>query len=219
MQTSKIKTLIIIALGSVVALLSTCEFAKTDPSLKTENQDTLFYSQWKKEKTQKLELVAKFESRIATLQKQKDSLDNSIKSSKAAIVVARTKTEILQKRLKDAIKAIEPIDSLCYDTLTPLIDSLVFSQNVSDSTCDDTIDLLQITLANRDTTIFLQNQMEGTLRDLNKESELRNQYLTEKLNVAYKAQRKKTRQNKILAGGLLILSGITASLLITQSLK
>lgn len=219
MQPTKIKTIIIIALVSIVALLSTCEFAKTIPSEKVETYDSLFYQQWRAENKQKLELIQTYEAKIQVLQVQNDSLAISLKKSKTKILIDRAKRDLIQQRVQDVIKNVDSTETLAVDAIAPLLDSLIFTQQVSDSSCDDTIDLLQITVANRDTTIAMQNRIAESLRDLNKESELRNQYLTEQLNIAFKSQRKKARQNKILAGGLLILSGITTSILITHSLK
>ncbi|MGZ3930994.1 MAG: hypothetical protein ACXVP0_06390, partial [Bacteroidia bacterium] len=57
------------------------------------------------------------------------------------------------------------------------------------------------------------------LRDIQRQQEIDNQVLTEQLNTAWKMQRRKTQQNKVLAGGLLILTGITSSLILIKSLK
>jgi hypothetical protein len=100
-----------------------------------------------------------------------------------------------------------------------LLDSLINSQTRSDTACDQTIAALENSLANSDSSLLFQKQIEYNLRDLGKEQELRNEYLNEQLKIAFKAQKKKTRQNKLLKAGILILTGITTSLFITQSLK
>jgi len=219
MENSKIKNWIIIALVACLALLSTCEFIKTETAPGTINQDTLFLSQWKREKNEKLKLIASYEKQLDRLQIEKDSLQKLVNESKQSIVRFRNKAQLFQNQLKEAITKIIPKDSLHQDSITPIVDSLIVYQQYSDSACDLTIDRLESIVASRDTSISIQKEVEVELRDLNKEAELRTQYLTEQLNTAYKAQRKKIRQNKLLAGGLLILSGITTSLLLTHSIK
>ena len=219
MEASKIKTLVIIILIGIIALLTTCELTKTQTPLDSVTQDTIFLSQWRREKKEKQNLILRYQTKLSKLQSQKDSLQNLVQESKHSMRVYRTKSQVYQNQFKQALAKLVSLDSLQTDTLTPIFDSLTVNQAYSDSACDDTIDLLQLTVANRDTALKFQKQIEVNLRDLNKEGELRNQYLTDQLNTAFKAQRKKARQNKILAGGLLILSGITTSLLLTQNLK
>lgn len=219
METSKIKNWIIICLITCVAFLATCEFSKNDSASNPITQDTLFLSQYRQEKKQKIELIASYEKRVDRLQLQKDSLQKLVKESSRSISVYRVKAKVYQNQFKAALEQLASIDSLQPDTLSPILDSMIVNQAYSDTACDDTIDLLQITVANRDSALFLQKQIDVNLRDLNKEAELRNQFLTDQLNTAYKVQKKKTRQNKLLAGGLLILSGITTSLLLIHSTK
>ena len=105
------------------------------------------------------------------------------------------------------------------DTLLNAVDSLVVSQNLSDRECDETISLLENTLANRDTTIQVQQRVESDLKDLQIEQDLKNKYMEDQLKVALKVQKRKARQNKLLAGGLVFISGIVTAILITQHQK
>lgn len=219
MQNSKIKNGIIILLLVCVGILSTCEFSRPLANFTTDLQDTIFLSQWRREKKQKLELIASYEKTITRLENEKDSLKSLVVESKKTTSAYRFKAKQFQQQLKNAIVQAIPIDSLKPDTVTQILDSLIITQAQGDLACDSTINTLETILANRDSSMFFQKQIETNLRDLNKEQELRNQILTEQLNLNYKNQRKKTRQNKILAGGILILSGITTSLLFTQALK
>jgi len=219
MENSKIKNWIIITLAICLALLSTCEFCKTKTSENPTTADTLFHSQWRHEKSAKLEIIKVYSKQVKYLQIQADSLHKIVNANKLNLFTYRLKTKSLQEQLRNDIKKMVRLDSLSVDSITPVLDSLITYQVQSDSTCDVTINELENIVANRDSTILFQRSIENNLRDLEKEEELRNQYLTEQLTIAYKAQRKKSKQNKLLAGGLLILSGITTSILITHSLK
>lgn len=202
-----------------IAIFATCKWTKqTEVSSETPNQDTLFLHQWKMEKKIKKELIAGYEKKLNALERSKDSLQQLVQGSKKAMAVYRVKAKIFQDRLTETLtqadtNKIEP------EILIPIIDSLAMAQLLSDNACDTTIVRLENIIAERDSSIGLHQHIQGELRDLGKEQELQNIYLTEKLNTAYKVQGKIIRQNKLLAGGLLILSGITTSLLISQNLK
>ncbi len=219
METSKVKNWIILGLIFIIALLSTCEYGKIQGNQNASTQDTLFLSQWRREKKEKQNLIKIYEQRLTVLKIQKDSLESLTQKSKENISHFRSKAQLYQNQFRVVLKKLAHLDSIRPDTLSPLLDSLVINQQSGDSACDRTITLLENNLANRDSSLQIQKHIEESLRDLNKEGDLRNQFLSEQLNTAYKTQKRKARQNKILAGGLLILSGITTSLLLTQSLK
>lgn len=219
MQTSKIKNWIIIALTTLLAILSTCEFSKPVVVPSADLQDTIFLSQWRREKAERALQTINYTKQVERLQKQKDSLQKTVDDSKAKISRFRTKAGSLEKQLQAITSNTITGDSVSKKEIAPLVDSLVIAGDNSDRSCDETIVLLETIVANRDSSIIFQKQIEANLRDLGKEQELRNKYLTDQLNIAYKAQKRKTRQNKLLAGGLLILSGITTSLLISHSVK
>lgn len=220
MKTESIKTGIIILLLACVGLLSTCEFSKSPLPETTPLQDTIFLSQWRREKQEKLDMIASYEKELWRLQHDNDSMQVLVTQTKLNISAYRFKAKHFEKQLKTAITSMVAKDtSLAEDTISPILDSLILVRDSSDFACDSTINLLENLVANRDSSILFHKQIEKDLRDLNKEQELRNEFLTQQLNLAFKNQRKKARQNKILAGGLLILSGITTSILITNSLK
>lgn len=220
METSKIKTAIIVVLFICLGIFATCEFTKqvqltSEPIL----QDTIFLSQWRKEKQEKLDLITYYEKELTRLQKDNDSMQVLVSESKKAVSAYRFKANYFGKELKEAIGRTTPKDSLGKDTLSPILDSLLVSQNQSDSACDATIQILENSLANRDSSLLFHKQVEFNLKEIQKDQELKSDYLTEQLNNALKSHQKKSRQNKLLKGGILILSGITTSLIITQRLK
>ncbi|MBL7932317.1 MAG: hypothetical protein JNL60_10460 [Bacteroidia bacterium] len=220
MKTERIKTGIIILLLACLGLLATCEFSKEPISENTPLQDTIFLSQWRREKQEKLDMIASYEKELSRLQHDNDSMQVLVTETKLSVSAYRFKAKHFESQLKNAIKTLVTKDTtLKADTISPILDSLVLTRDSIDAACDSTVSLLENMVANRDSSVLFHRQIEDNLRDLNKEQELRNQILTEQLNLAFKNQRKKARQNKILAGGLLILSGITTSILLTNSLK
>ncbi len=216
MENSKAKSIIIVVLAFAIILLGTCEVhrhfsGKSDaPAL-----DTLSSSLYKQEKEK---LIAAYEEKIGRLQQQKDSLWFLVAVKKADFVEARPKVKHYQAELKKQLSYPDTI-VLNRDSLRSLADSLFVYQDRADTACIQTINALEQVVANRDSCISFQKLVESNLKDLQKEQELKAQYLTDQLNTALKLQRKKARQNKILAGGILLLSGITTAVLMPQYLK
>lgn len=220
METSKIKTVIIALLFICIGIFATCEFTKqVQSAANPETPDTLFLSQWRREKQAKLDIVSYYEKELTRLQRDNDSMQVLVTESKKAVSAYRFKAKHFQQELKQAIALVIPKDSLGKDTLSPILDSLIVYQQQSDTACDETITVLETMVANRDSSLLFHKQIEYNLREVQKDQELRTNYLTEQLNTAFKSQKKKSRQNKLLTGGILILSGFTTSILITQRLK
>lgn len=220
METSKIKIVIIALLFICIGIFATCEFTKqVQSAANSETTDTLFLSQWRREKQAKLDLVSYYEKELTRLQRDNDSMQVLVTESKKAVSAYRFKAKHFQQELKQAIALVIPKDSLGADTLSPILDSLIVYQQQSDTACDETITVLETMVANRDSSLLFHKQIEYNLREVQKDQELRTNYLTEQLNTAFKSQKKKSRQNKLLTGGILILSGFTTSILITQRLE
>lgn len=203
----------------IIVLLSKCHHGKQQHS--DDNpvlyQDTVFLSQWRKERKEKEILVKAFEHKIASLKAQNKILRQAVNQSKQKLGNYRTQADSLDSQVQRTVYRFAQKDSSIADTLVPLIQNLSAIRDSSDSQCDTTISLLEKTILNRDSTVLFQKQIENQLRDFNKEQALQNAYLTSQLNNAYKQQKKKSRQNKLLSGGILLLSGITAGVLIINS--
>lgn len=91
--------------------------------------------------------------------------------------------------------------------------------NLVDSTQTDyekDISKLNNLLAIKDSQIVVCDSSYSMLKNIADENLQREQKLTEDLNTAYKQQRKNRIQNKFLAAGFLILSGLTTTLLINS---
>lgn len=217
MNMIKTKTAIVGIILLLVCLFATCEFTK---QVQSTNQfaptDTLFMNQWRREKAEKQKLVLDYEFKIRNLQTSKDSLSKDVSLKKQSIVSLRFKVNFIEDRLKQKILNFDTINK---QEIRNDLDSLFLSQNKSDTLCDQTISTLEKIIGNRDSTISFHQQIESNLRSIQKSQELNTEFLTAQLNDANKALRKKFRQNRWLAGGLLVLSGISTSFFITQHLK
>ena len=216
MDKSEKKSILIVVLALVVILLGTCEV--TDRLNKNRNipqTDTLAHSLYRAEKQHEIDL---YRDKIARLQQQKDSLWFLVDVKKKAFFSTRPKVKHYQSRLEEQLS--KP-DSVCLDrdTIKRLADSLIVYQQQADTACVETIHSLEQVVANRDSSISIQKLVETNLKDIQRQQDLKAQYLTEQLNTALKAQRKKARQNKLLSGGILLLSGITTAVLLPQYLK
>jgi len=210
------KSAFVLLILSCVFMLATCQFKGCDKESKSisETPDTLFLNQWRKEKKEKADMILSYESRIAFMRSASDSLRKEVDRKKQSIVGLRFKAKYFEQQLRNTISASDS----SYQTVS-LLDSLSFSQNQSDSACDETIHSLEKLVGNRDSVIAFHQIIESNLKDLQQRDKVDTEYLTERLNDALKLNRRKAIQNKVLAGGLLLLSGISTSLLVTQQLK
>jgi hypothetical protein len=172
-------------------------------------QEDYFYQQLQAEKKK---LTDEFTWQLNRLQTQRDSLEGIISKNRRELKGQRLKTKILSERMLKSVNAA--IDSCAQDSLRPQMEKYVQAQEENDSICDASIYSLETMVANRDSSLEFCRSIGETQKQMLKDQELRNQQLTDQLNTAYKMQKKKSRQNKILAGGIMIISGITTSILI-----
>lgn len=194
--------------------LRNCIASRSQKSSSEPLSEDYFFERLKAEKDR---LKLEFEQQLGRLQTQRDSLENIICRNKNELKSQRLKTKVLSQRLIEAIPL--PSDSTCKDSLAPIVHEYIEAQEQNDQFCDSTIYSLENLVANRDSSLMFQRQVNETQDQMLKDQQIRNQQLTEQLNTAFKMQKKKSRQNKILAGGIVIISGITTSiLLLTKSL-
>lgn len=203
---------------SCVFMLATCQFKGCKDERKSELNatDTLFLNQWRKEKVEKTKLITSYENSIRKLQFAKDSLLKDVQLKKQSIASFRFKTARYEDLLREHLASSDTVNR---KEAKLMLDSLLVSQSNSDTACDETIHQLETVIVNRDSVIALHETVEFNLKEIQKTNELETTFLTAQLNDSKKNLRRKTRQNKILAGGLILLSGIASSLLITQHLK
>ena len=196
--------------------LATCQFrgCKQQTSLITPT-DTLFLNQWRREKAEKLFLIKEYKSQLTGLQKRNDSLHSLVTTDKKIISALRFKARYFERQLRQALSDT----SRSYIKETILLDSLVLTQNRNDTACDNTIVTLEKIIDNRDSAIVFHQQIEFNLKEANRQQELNSVYLTERLNDALREGKRSERQKKLLTVGVLVLSGISTTLLIGYNLK
>ena len=200
-----------------MVMMATCGFNGCDQD-KSEVQatDTLFLNQWRREKAEKIKLITTYEFSIRQLQSGKDSLLKEVELKKRSITSYRFKTAHYEDQLRKHLRSSDTLDKKVTELI---LDSLLISQSKSDTACDQTIHQLETVIINRDSVIAFHEKIEFNQKEIQKNNDVEILFLTAQLNDSKKFLRKKTRQNKLLAGGLLLLSGITASLLIKGQLK
>lgn len=145
--------------------------------------------------------------------KQKLSTANSLLSiHKSLLASERSRVKRLLDRLEtDTVAHTDSTitDSLCLqiNSLNAKTDSLIGYYERKDS-------LMQSMVAIRDSQIELCDQSYQQTKDLLLEQSQREQQLTENLNTALKQLKRKRLQNRILAAGMLFVSGIVTTMYI-----
>ncbi|PBQ32753.1 hypothetical protein CNR22_13530 [Sphingobacteriaceae bacterium] len=139
--------------------------------------------------------------------------NSQLKESHAALQKERSKIKDMQRRLlSGGSNAIG--DSLLKHEVATQIDTL---NSVTDSlVCDyeNKVHFSESIIAVRDSQIVLCNSAYQEMKSLVQEQVERERQLTENLNHALKQQKRKRNQNRVLAAGMLFVSGLTTSLLI-----
>jgi hypothetical protein len=212
------KSAFVMLIISCVFMLATCQFkgCKDESKSEVNTTDTLFLNQWRKEKAEKTKLITSYESSINRLQIGKDSLLKDMQLKKQSIASFRFKTARYENLLREHLTSSDTINKKETELM---LDSLLVSQSISDTVCDETIHQLETVIVNRDSVITLHEKIEFSLKEIQKTGEVEITFLTTQLNDSKTFLRRKTRQNKLLSGGLILLTGIATSLLITQHLK
>jgi hypothetical protein len=143
---------------------------------------------------------------------QNDKLNrvaDSLKHKNSQLILQLNTARLLLKNQQKIVTGDIPCDSLRKEVL-------VLNQitNSSDSLCARGMAGLDSMVHVRETQIKICNDEYKSLYAVQKENLERQLRLTEELEVAYKANRKKKFENKMLGLGLMIMSGITTTLFI-----
>lgn len=134
---------------------------------------------------------------------------DSLKTENQKLNVKLQVKRALLKRQQTLVVSNIPCDTLRKEVI--VLNDLC---NVQDSLCSVSISSLNQAVAVRDSQIVMCNRSYQSMFDIQKENQQRQMQLTEELNTAYKANRKKRFENKMLTYGLMIMSGITTTLFI-----
>lgn len=213
-ETLKGKLLLVGSLVLLLLSIFTCNYQRKQIAKSlAESQDTTILNALKKTH---LKVQKKYTQQITQLNKAKDSLGKEVKNNKRELAVYKAKSNYLRDELKARIISTDTVNC---DVIKNIALRYIQSNNENDSLCTETIKSMEAVIENRDSSEVAHQNLENSLRDLQKEQELRAQYLTQQINVFHKQLKRKSRQNIILKGGLFILTSVSASLLITQAVK
>ena len=160
-----------------------------------------------------------YQTAIISLQKNSDSLQNELNQTQFKLKVLKLKLQqskfdvvTLAKKDTTGISEIRQLNDC--DSLKQQV--LLFANWVDSTQTDYEKNITQLNnlLAIKDSQLVICTSSYSDLKSIAEDNLQREQKLTEDLNTAYKQQRKNRIQNKLLAAGFLILSGVTTTLLI-----
>lgn len=217
MKKENIKTGLIILLLCAVAFLGTVTPSKSTLGEEQVLQDTIFLNQWRREKAEKAQLVSQYQNTITQLESRYRSLSSVAAANLVALNKSREKASFLLDEISEIIK--NKADTARIAALPVLVDSLSDARTVETQQCDSTIQNLEQSLANRDSTVLEYENLESTFRQLQAEQEITNSALSNQLNVALKQQKRISRHKRLLSLGLMFLTGVTTTLIIHQATK
>lgn len=155
----------------------------------------------------------------SVLQKRNELLSGQLKI--VTMQLKSNKNSLLHERQKiNEIKNTTAHDSLpckdreLVDSLTGRIDKLNAITDTMFSIYETKLKLNESVVAVRDSELVVCNSSYRQMQDLVKEQALREKQLTEDLNTVLKQQKKKKFQNRLIAAGMLFISGVATTLLI-----
>jgi uncharacterized protein YxeA len=209
------RTVVIIFLLIIAVMLGSIALFHRDntgaPNIKTSKQ------QIAQSESQVKLIDENYEQAMLLFKKRNDSLQRELKQTQLKLQAAKVRLDqsqisVLHFANKDtAHESIVQQLSDCDSLKTQVI---AFA-GIIDSTRDIyecNIMQLQNKVAIRDSELVLCQSSYTEMKNLMDENLERERQLTEDLQTAYKQQRRKAIQSKLLAGGFLLLSGITTTL-------
>ena len=159
-----------------------------------------------------------FLGKIHLLQ-QNDSLKRKLQLANNLLTIHKSllyseQSKVLQLANRMKHDTIFQTDSVLTDSLYSEIAGLNANTDSIINNYEQKDSLMQKMVAIRDSQIAICDESYREAKDLILEQEKREQQLTENLNIALKQLKRNRFQNKILAAGMLFVSGIAATLYI-----
>jgi hypothetical protein len=205
-----------IALIFVAVMIATCNLFDSSPvGVPTPSPAV------KAIQTETKEILKNYRKTIKLLQAENDSLQLQIKSGKAELLNAKQKvtvTQIKVKRLSEkTVSEKDTTRKLVYcDSLREQVSVLMDESSVKDSLYEKNISDLTALVQTKDSMFVASEQKCERMQVLLERSLKDQQELTDDVNKLNKQVKKKNRRQKWLGAGLLILSGISSALLISN---
>jgi hypothetical protein len=160
-----------------------------------------------------------YQNAFINLKGQSDSLESVLNKTQKQLIATKIKLEqskfnvvSLFEKDTSGLSVQQKLNDC--DSLKEEVSEYVFWVDSTQSDYETTITQLHNIVAVKDSEIVVCQISYTQLKSISDDNLQRERKLTEDLETAYKQQRKKQIQNKVLAVGFLILSGVTTSLLI-----
>jgi hypothetical protein len=160
-----------------------------------------------------------YQNAFINLKVHSDSLERVLNKTQKQLIATKIKLEQSKFNVVSLIEkdtagvSVEQQMNDC-DSLKEEVLDYVFWVDSTQCDYETTITQLHNIVAIKDSEIVLCQISYTQLKSISDDNLQRERKLTEDLETAYKQQRKNRIQNKVLAVGFLILSGVTTSLLI-----
>lgn len=163
-----------------------------------------------------------YKAAFESLKTHSDSLQKELSVTQSKLKT--TKFKLNQSQIALVALAEKKSDTLSFEALLNDCDSLkqqtlayVAWVDSTQSIYETNLVQLQEMVATKDSQIVICTASYAQIKGLLDDNLERERKLTEDLNTAYKSQRRKVLQNKLLAGGMLLLSGIATTLYINAN--
>ncbi|MCA0429070.1 MAG: hypothetical protein LCH32_01055 [Bacteroidetes bacterium] len=163
-----------------------------------------------------------YKAAFESLKTHSDSLQKELSVTQSKLKV--TKFKLNQSQVALVALAEKKSDTLSFEQLLNDCDSLkqqtlayVAWVDSTQTIYESNISQLENMVAIKDSQVVICSASYLQIKGLLDENLERERKLSDDLNTAYKSQRRKVLQNKLLAGGMLILSGIATTLYINAN--
>ena len=181
--------------------------------------DTKAESYWREQNEKQMLLLNRnYQRNLSDLQKCNDSLNKALDATKSKLRASKSKLRLTENKLlslaqSDANYNVVEELSDC-DSLKQEVVSYIHQVDSTRTLYDSTISHLQNLVAIKDTSLTICTASYSELNRIAEDNLRREQRLTEQLQQSIKVQKRKTLQNKFLAAGFLVLSGIVTTIII-----
>jgi chromosome segregation ATPase len=162
------------------------------------------------------DIEQKYSEQIRVLTHENDSLRHEIDirrrdliKTRQVLIALESKTKQIQIKIRTVRDTVMKV--VYCDSLQTEVDSLVTEMNHRDSVCQEETAALNSLIKNKDSTITISQKSYSDLKSIMENSFDQQKALSDQLSEAGKQLKRKTLGSRILAAGVLILSGITAA--------
>lgn len=139
-------------------------------------------------------------------------VNSQLKENRATLSKERQKVKVIQQRLLNDTGTCK--DNVLFQNLSLQIDTLNAATDSLVCDYESKIHIAESSIAIRDSQLVICNTAYQAVQSLVQEQAARERQLTDQLNTVLKQQKKKHIQNRVLAIGMLFVSGFATSMII-----